>query len=414
MNGTLKTIISFSSGNLFSVIISSISVILFARWVEPEVLGDFRKFGILTSYLGVSKIIVDAAYRRGYVILLGNQDFEEANKVLATVRSYYYIVAIFGFLVFGTLATYAAINEDWMSFQGWSLQIVLFIVLNLTNYSTSQYRSNHQFNKLNFINIATAIGGFIFLPFIYLFGFSGLVIRSVLQSFVNFGVNLFYIPSKSSFFSLKSKDLLKMTKISLPLDIPNSIESYIIKPSINLYILNKLGVSEFGIFVMAITFQSFIRTIPTSINQILNAKVSLKHKEFNSIKRSFNFILRPTLISSVSGMGILLIFLLMINYVLTNYLIKYEDSLQVINIRGFEIIFVMLSAPFVIINNNLMYKERWIMTFLKLIITISIIFFYPLSLKSVSFAYLTGIVVHTILGYFFIYRKIFYEKNNSF
>jgi hypothetical protein len=387
---------------------------LFAKWVEPEVLGDFRKYGILTSYLGVSKIIVDAAYRRGYVILLGNQDFEEANKVLATVRSYYYIVAIFGFLVFGTLATYAAINEDWMSFQGWSLQIVLFIVLNLTNYSTSQYRSNNHFNKLNFINIATAIGGFIFLPFIYFFGFSGLVIRSVLQSFVNFGVNLFYIPSKSSFFSLKSKDLLKMTKISLPLDIPNSIESYIIKPSINLYILNKLGVSEFGIFVMAITFQSFIRTIPTSINQILNAKVSLKHKKFNSIKRSFNFILRPTLISSVSGVGILLIFLLMINYVLTNYLIKYEDSLQVINIRGFEIIFVMLSAPFVIINNNLMYKERWIMTFLKLIITISIIFFYPLSLKSVSFAYLIGIVVHTILGYFFIYRKIFYEKNNSF
>lgn len=406
MNNTLKTIISFSSGNLFSVIVSSISVFLFAKWVEPDVLGEFRKYGILTTYLGLSKIIVDAAYRRNYVILIGNQDFNEARKELATVRSYYYIIAIFGFIIFGILAVYAAINKDWMSFQGWSLQIVLFTVLNFKNYSTPQYRSNNQFNKLNFINIATALAGFIFLPFIYFFGFSGLVIRSALQSIVNFGVNIFYLPTKSSYFSLKSLDLLRMTKISLPLDIPNSIESYIVKPSINLFILSKLGTTDFGFFVMAVTIQGFIKNIPTSINQILNAKVSLKHKKFNSIKRSFNFIIKPTLISSAAGVGLLLIFLIAINYVLKNYLINYEGSLEVINIRAFEVLFVMLSAPFVIINNNLMYKERWIMTFSKIVITILVLLVFPLNLKTVSFAFLGGYAIHTIIGYFVIYRKI--------
>jgi O-antigen/teichoic acid export membrane protein len=411
MNSTLKTIISFSSGNLFSAIISSVSVIFFARWVEPEVLGDFGKYGILTSYLGISKVVLDAAYRRSYVILIGNKDFDEAKQILATVRSYYYIVTISGILIFSVLALHSAIIGDWISLQGWTLQIILFTVLNLNNYSSPQYRSNNEFNKLNLITIATAIGGFIFLPFIYFFGFSGLVIRSALQSFVNIGTNLFFIPSRTRFFSLKSSDLLKMTKISLPLDIPNSIESYIIKPSINLYILSKLGVSEFGIFLMAETIQSFIRTIPTSINQILNAKVSLKHKEFNSIKRSFNYIIKPTLISTVSGIGVLFLFLLIINFALTNYLINYEDSLEVINIRGFEIIFVMLSAPFVLINNNLMYKERWIMTFVKIIIKLFVIFFYPITLQTVSFAFLLGIVVHTIMGYFFIFKKIIYLKN---
>ena len=72
----------FASANLFSTVLSGIGGILQATWVDPQILGRFYKYAILTGYVNLLLVFVQDGLSRQYPYLIGAGRKEEAEAWL--------------------------------------------------------------------------------------------------------------------------------------------------------------------------------------------------------------------------------------------------------------------------------------------------------------------------------------------
>ena len=68
-SSTAKMGAKFTGGNVLVAVIGAISTLVYGRWIGPEVLGEFNKYGILTGYLTFGIIFVELFLTASGVIL---------------------------------------------------------------------------------------------------------------------------------------------------------------------------------------------------------------------------------------------------------------------------------------------------------------------------------------------------------
>ena len=77
---TSKMAAKFTGGNIIVALIGAASAIVYGRWIGPEILGEFNKYGILTGYLTVGIIFVDAAFQRHFPYYLGKNQEKKSTR----------------------------------------------------------------------------------------------------------------------------------------------------------------------------------------------------------------------------------------------------------------------------------------------------------------------------------------------
>lgn len=402
---SFRTGVVFTSGNFIAAFVGGISTLIIGRWIEPDVLGEFKKYAILTGYLGFGIIFVDAAFQRHFPYLLGKGETEKAKEIAGIVKWWYLMLVYSGTAIFSILAIRALIFGEKNDILGWLVQIPAYIAATYCLYLGILYRSNDDFLKLN-KNILIASGvGLLTLPFVYLFKFTGLAIRTFLQTSIQ--TIAYHVNAP---FKVKAKfdkaGLISLAKVSFPLQLPVYLDSHLLKASISLIILNTLGQQELGIFAMALLIQSFLLVFSSSLNQIITTKLMLKYGSNDSLTATFKYIIKPVIL--LTGVGILFVslFFFTIGPIINNLLPKYTEAIIVTQVLSIELILALIRSPFTLFISSLMYKEMAMVRVLKVIITIILLLFFHSNIVEIAVVTIIANFLNVIAGYVLLFFKM--------
>ena len=400
-----RTAAIFTSGNFVVAMVGVISSLLYGRWIDPQVLGEFNKYRILTGYLGFGVFFVDAAFQRHFPYFLGQGDSARAKEIASIAKWWYVLLVWLGMFIFGGLAVKALLEKDMHALLGWLVQIPIYTVATYGLYLKILYRSNDDFLKLNKNMLIVAGSGLLVLPLVYFFQYTGLAIRAFISNSVNVITHWANAP-----FMIKAKfdkkGLIDLAKVSLPLQIPVYLDVAFLKASISLMILNYLGEKELGIYGMAIMMQGFLLVFSGSLNQIFTTKIMLKYGKNNDIKKTFRYIIKPTLLATGVGFIIVIVANIAIEPAVSMLIPKYIDSIVVFRILAFEMVFALVHSPFKLFVSALMYKELIVLRVIKAVSALTLIFFIHDNLVHIAIILLSTYGLFVISGYILLIAKI--------
>jgi O-antigen/teichoic acid export membrane protein len=404
-NRNAKTIFVFTGGNLIVTVIGGLSGLLYGRWITPDLLGEFNKYGILTGYLGVGIIFFDAAFQRNFPVLIGKGDTEGARREAAIAKWGYLFLLNMGALIYLILIIKNVIWFDLRAILGWFSQITIYAVATYGLYLKILYRSNDDFLKLNRNMLITAFSGVFLLPVVYFFNFYGLVIRSFFQNLINIISHAVYAPLKveAKFEWNGLKDLMR---VSLPLQIPVYLDNYLINASVSLIILDNLGQKELGIYSMALMLQGFILVFSQSITQVFTTKIMMNYGSHGDLRKGFKYILKPTLLMSFFGLMLNIVFVIMISPIVDYALPKYSDSVVIVQIFSFELFLSLLKIPFTIFVSALMYKEMVIIRMIKVGLTFLLLYLFHENIFQIALVLISVSILYVLMGYFILLYKL--------
>ena len=411
-SSTAKMGVKFTGGNFLVALIGAVSTLIYGKWIGPEVLGEFNKYGILTSYLSIGIIFVDAAFQRHFQYFLGKNEREKALEIAAVAHWWFLALFIFGTIVFTVLAIYNLILNDIEAFWGWTAQILGYGLITYGLYLGTLYRSNKDFLKLNRNLLATAGVGIITLPLIYFFNFFGFVYRNIFQNLTHLLMLRHFAP----FFvrpKFNKKILLDLFKVSLPLQIPVYLDTYLLKASIGLIILTAQGEKALGVYAMALTLSGFLMVFSRSLNQIISTKIMLKYGSNDSLRETFYYAIKPVIFVTLVGVLLVFIFVITINPAISYFLPKYVDSILIAQIFSLELILALVRAPFTLFISSLMYKSLIIQRLSKVFITFLLLLLFHDSLVQIAIVLVMANFLNVLYGYFIMYKVINNEQNKS-
>lgn len=400
-NKSFNTIIRFSSGNLVVSIIGAISLILYGRWVNPETLGEFRQYGIFTGYIGFCLIFLDAGFRRSFFLESGKSNHEGAKKMAQVAHYGYLILTLLGFITFTVLVIYSFLQNDYRAAFGWLAQTTVFGITVYGAFFNTLYKSNSEFSKLNKNNIQAALISLLLLPLVYYLHYYGLAVRQ----FITKGSQLLLLRNRAPIKVKPRRDfksLMSISRVSIPLQFPAILESAVLKPSINLFILSFFTKEGLGIFSYALLMQSFFLTLATSVNQVLIAKFNLFYGKNGNFMASIKYMYKPIILAGTFGFCIAVIVCLVVPSVIDFILPKYSYSGLILSILAFQVFFRFLSSPLSILTMALMYKTRLILVIIKTVVTVIFLYLFPKELRYIALALVLSEAVNVLIGYLLI------------
>jgi O-antigen/teichoic acid export membrane protein len=402
---SLKTGAIFTSGNMIVAVIGIIGTLLYGRWIEPDVLGEFKKYSILTGYLAIGIVFVDGAFSRHFPYYIGKGDKEKATKIAGVAKWWYLLLAYSGIAVFSVLALHSLINGNQNGFLGWLAQIPIYAFSTYGLYLGILYRSNDDFEKLNYNNLFSSAFGLLALPLVYFLQFTGLAFRTIIQHIVMVVTYHRYSPLKVKAI-FKSSDLVQLAKVSLPLQLPAYLDTHLLHASISLIILTTLGEKELGIYGMAILIQGFLLVFSKSLNQIITTKLMLKYGSNDNMFETFKYVIKPVVILTMLSIIVVVFFIYTIDPIIKYFLPKYSNSIVVAQILSLELILSIVRNPFSLFISSLQYKEMAIIRVLKVILTITFLAFFNNNITEIAGAVIFANFLNVVAGYILLIYKM--------
>lgn len=397
-NSSFRTLGVFAGGNFLVAVLGGIGGLIQARWVTPDVLGEFRKFGILTSYLNIGLVLVHNGLMRQYPYLLGQGKKVDALKVAGTAKMWYLLASwCFSFL-FAGLSLMSVLQGDYRAVVGWSVQILVVWGAIYGAYLGVMYRSSSDFERLTYNSLISSFFSIGALVFVKVLGYWGLAVRTALHSCVALYVSRRYVPVKvKSRFDIRG--LIDLAKISLPLSIPGYVGTSFLTASMSFIILKYCGQHGLGIYGIAFTFQAMAMTLTTAIHQMFITKLTYKFGETEDVGLCLKWAKRPTLFSLAASTVLAVALCIMINPFIRLVLPKYEDAIPVIQILSVGLPLAALQLPLLILRTALWYKSVISLTAIRVLVSLLAVSVFPKTLIWIVICLLLGEVCSVIVGF---------------
>lgn len=393
-------------------VISGLGGLLQARWVSPVVFGEFRKYGILTSYLCLGLALVHDGLMRQYPYLIGKGEQEEALRVSAAAKWWYLLLSRLFSVLFVILAGYSLFREDYRATVGWGTQIAAVWVAYYGAYQMVMYRSSSNFKRLAYNNLISSTLSFVYLLFVKFFGYWGLAIRFILTNIQGVLINQRYLPVKiKAVFDYRR--LCGLAKISLPLAVPGYIRTSFLGATLSGVILKYCGAEGLGLYGIALTFQGFALIFTTSLNQIFTVKLTSKFGETENVFSCFRYAKIPTLLSVLSATGVAGAFCVIIGPFIQFLLPRYVDSIPLIQILSIHLPLVAMGLPFMAIRAALWYKTLVFMALFQCLACLLMVFILKKTLIHITACMILAEAFTLLAGYLIVGYQYKVERMRS-
>lgn len=398
---SFKQLSTFAIGNVVITIISAIGSILLARWVSPEVFGEFKKYGILPSYASIGLIVIHDALWRQYPYLIGKGDTEEAIRTAASAKWWYLFISYAFSIIILAISLNSLFHGDYRAFVGWIVQICVIWNGIYNAYLVTMYRTSFDFKRLTINNLISNLVSFVFIILVKYFGFWGLCIRTVVQNILIIYLNQKYIPIKVH-SKFDKKRLLNLTKMSIPISVPGYLHTSFLTATISVLVLKYFNESSLAIFITSSTLVTYCAIIASSIQQYISPQINQKYGKENSFRECIKLSIKPMVISVVSSFIIYVALFSLIGPIVGNIAPKYFSAVSVIKILSIGIILTSLELPFVSFYTALSYKSSIFLAVIKTVITIVSIICFHSTLNQIAIGVVIGQLVRVISGYILI------------
>lgn len=388
----------FAGGNVVVAVLGAIGGLLQARWVAPEVLGEYRKYGILTAYLNIGLIIVQDALMRQYPFLIGKGDKEEALMVVAAAKWWYMALSYLFSALFIVLTGFSLVHCDFRASVGWGVQIVMVWSSFYGIYLGVMYRTSQDFKQLTYNNVLSATFGFILLVVVKVWGYWGVVLRSGIQSLASLWLNHAYAPVKvKSVFD--SRRLFQLAKMSLPISVPGYVGTSLTSATMSFLIVKYLGQTDLGIYGVALTLQGMAMIVTSAVGQLFYPKIMHKFGECKDFWSCIKYTIKPTCINLFVSVMIVVLFCIVIGPFVRVVIPKYTDTIPIICILSINIILTAVELPFLVFVSALKYRVISILSVIRFVACFALIFLLPKTLPMIAWSGIFGQLIYVLVGY---------------
>jgi len=406
---SFSSLAAFAGSNILIAIITGVTGLIQARWLSPEIFGEYRKYTILATYLMIGYSFVHDGLIRQYPYLIGKGQIELAHRTAAVAKWWYCFICRLYVILFVFLSVYAAINGDWRGAAGWGTQIFNVIVLIYGAYQGVMYRTSSDFKRLAANGMISCVVGTVSLLFVRLFGYWGCLLRFCVVSIVSWRMNERYLPVKvKGVFSWR--ELLSLAKISLRFSIPGYLHSSALIASINSAILLWFGQGILGLFGIAITLQGFALTFTNALNQIFNVKVTSYFGKTEDVRATFRYAIFPTALSVCLSFVFYIVGYFSIEPFIRLVLPEYLDAVPLIRVLLVALVLKAMSLPLLVINAALMYWAFLGMAAVQFFSTVCLAYALPRSPVNVATASILGSAVAMLFGYGCVFLKMYKKR----
>jgi len=395
---TLPTLGIVAGGNIFVAVLGGLGGLLQSRWIGPEVFGEFRKFGILTSYFYIGLILVHDGLMRQYPYLIGKGNKEEALKVAGAAKWWYLFMAWCFSLLFAGLSLTNVLKGNYRSAVGWGAQVPVIWTAMYGGYLGVMYRTSSDFKRLTYNSSISGIISFVALILVKIWGYWGLAARVIFQSVASLFIDRHYVPVKVR-ATLDAKRLVDLARISLPLSIPGYINTACLGASVSFIILKYCGQSALGIYGVALSFQGMAMTFTVALTQIFITKLTSKYGEKENIFSCLKYAMLPTLLSVFAAIVLALGLCLVVGPFICFLLPKYIESIPIIHILALSMPLSAAALPLIILRSALWYRSVTALALIRCLVFLVAVAILPKTLRVIATCLVLGEFCSLIVGF---------------
>lgn len=147
---------AFAGSNIIATVIAGVGGLIQARWIAPEVFGEFQQYAILTGYLGILSQVVNDGLIRQYPYYLGKGMKDKALEVAGVAKWWFWVATFIGCSIFSVLTIKSIIQGDLYATLGWGAQIISVIALFYGVFLGIMYRTANDFKRLSLNNLISS------------------------------------------------------------------------------------------------------------------------------------------------------------------------------------------------------------------------------------------------------------------
>lgn len=350
-------ILFMSSSSLISNVLTIISGLLVARWILPEVMGEFSSYTVFSSYIILAQIGIPIALGRELPLNIGKGNVQLAEQY-AKIAQFYAILLSFTILIISIIVSIYFLTEgDPQSAAGFFVIGILSIEgFYLTQYLKVLYRGTRDFNKLSIINLLQAFVSFASVYFVYEWGFYGLCLRAVLSFLSGLILTWYWRPTKVK-PSYDKDSFLHLLRLGFPMFLVTNV--YSLWPVLQKTMILSLGGSlSLGLYMVANVVESSLSTVSGSIGSVTYATMANDWGAGSTIAQLFKLAVKPVILGALLFLVAIPLGWFALPYFVKLLIPNYLDGIkagQWMLITGFISLFDVWTNIYNVVNNQ---KEK--------------------------------------------------------
>ena len=400
---TFATFVVFASVSMFSTLVSGISGILQARWVGPEIFGQFQKYSILTTYLVICLVFVQDGLSRQYPYLIGQGKRAEALAVAAVAKTWYVGSMLLFCVILLVLSIRALLNGAYYAAIGWGAQIPVAVAMSYGIFLQTLYRRSLEFKQLSYNGLVASIIGFLSLYFVKIWGFVGLALKVDFLNISRVYLDARHVPIRVK-MAWDFKTFCDLVKISVPLSLEGYIRTSFFTATFAYLVVTYCSTRDLGLYGVAAAFEGIGLVFVNALIQIFDVKMANKYGETESISSSVHSLLLPTIFGVICSIILALALCIVIGPFIRYFVPKYKDAISILYVMSFAMPVSILMMPTRLLRIALKYKSIFTMTIFRIIALIIFIYLVPNNIEWFAGCKIAADLVSIILGYYLIYR----------
>lgn len=346
-----------SSSSLVSNVLTIISGLLVARWILPEVMGEFSSYTIFSSYIILAQIGIPIALGRELPLHIGRGDIETAEKYAKVAQFYALLLSSIILVITVVVCAYFLIEgEIEISVGFFIIGMLSFDGFYVTQYLKVLYRGTRDFNKLSIISLLQAFVSFVSIYFVFEYGFYGLCLRAFLGFSAGFALTWYWRPTKVR-PNFEKNSFMHLLKLGFPMFIVTNV--YSLWPVLQRTMILSLGGNiALGLYTIAAVVEGSLNAVSGSIGSVTYATMANEWGAGKNLGELFKVAVKPVVIGSILFLICVPIGWFVLPYfvelLIPNY-IKGVEAGQWMLIAGFISLFNIWTNIYNVVNHQ---KEK--------------------------------------------------------
>jgi O-antigen/teichoic acid export membrane protein len=402
---TLRVITGLAGGNLLAISIGLIGSLIQVRFVSPEDLGYFDQFSIASGYIFFLTLGIFEAVQRLYPFYIGKGQKDKAIATAEIGQAWNLSVSALVSAGFVLLAIYSMLVGNWRAALGWLAQVVFMTSTIYGGYLNATYRSGHDFSNIAKSSVISSLTSLAFLPFVVVWPYIGLVMRSSFGSLASLIYLHFHRPLKLS-WRFNWTEWLIIIKQGLPIFIAGYASTTLWSVTECAIILGYLGTKSLGFWAITIMVIEMANKVPQAIVAVYIPRVTELFGRTESVAECIRLSRKPvlwgvpgTLLLAVLGSAVL-------PFIVPILMPKYLNAIPVISVALFILPLMVLELPNTILVAMGKVVQQNISSFAGLgsfVILAFVAYRLGWGLIGIAVASLLGRVVRLFLIYMFVF-----------
>ncbi|MCW2120275.1 O-antigen/teichoic acid export membrane protein [Flavobacterium sp. 7A] len=343
-----------SSSSLIGNVLTIISGLLVARWILPEVMGEFSSYTIFSSYIILAQIGIPIALGRELPLHIGKGDVKLAEQYAKVAQFYAILLSSIILIISLIVSTYFLTEGDTQSAAGFFVIGLLSIEgFYLTQYLKVLYRGTRDFNNLTIINLMQAFVSFASVYFVYEWGFYGLCLRAVLSFLSGLILTWHWRPTKVK-PSYEKESFTHLLRLGFPMFVVTNV--YSLWPVLQkTMILTLGGTLSLGLYTVATVVQGGLSAVSGSISTVTYATMANQWGSGKNLIQLFKIAVKPVVIGALLFLICIPIGWFSLPYFVKLLIPNYLDGVkagQWMLITGFIGLFNVWTNIYNVVNNQ--------------------------------------------------------------